>query len=320
MKLLAPIISFLILLLCLSGTLYSQGKYTVKPLLPEILQPYPNLRDFTISEECDEAYLTAQSPLGELSVIIKLKKEDNQWSDPQLVAFSGKFMDLEPFLAPDGLRLFFASNRPLDQDSEETKDFDIWYVERKKPESEWSSPINLGKPVNSKHNEFFPSVAGNNNLYFTSDPSDSKGMDDIYFSAWQHDHYATPVSLSDSINSEGYEFNAFIAPDESYLLFSGYNREDGFGSGDMYISYRRKGTYWTKAKNLGDGINSDKMDYCPFVDLQGKTLFFTSKRSMLEPPTNKISSIEEFLFIINAYENGLSRIYQVPFAQIIEHE
>ncbi|WP_321538323.1 hypothetical protein [Flavobacterium piscinae] len=47
-----------------------------------------------------------------------------------MVSFTGKYKDLEPFLSTDGLKLYFASNRPLTE-SGEPKDFDIWYVERK---------------------------------------------------------------------------------------------------------------------------------------------------------------------------------------------
>jgi hypothetical protein len=36
--------------------------------------------------------------------------------------------------------------------------------------------------------------------------------------------------MGDVINTESYEFNAYVAPDESFLIFSGYNREDGYGS------------------------------------------------------------------------------------------
>ena len=65
----------------------------------------------------------------------------------------------------------------------------------------------------------------------------TKGKDDIFVSKWENGKYTEPVSLSDSINSDGYEFNAFIAPDESYIIFTAYQREDGFGSGDLYMSY-----------------------------------------------------------------------------------
>jgi hypothetical protein len=278
---------------------------------------FPNVRDFTISSTEDEAYFTAQSYLGELSVIITIKKENGKWSEPEIAPFSGKYQDLEPFLSPDGLRLYFVSNRPLSDHTAKPKDFDIWYVQREDQDSKWSNPINIGSPINTENNEFYPCVTINNNLYFTSDASNSKGKDDIFFCEWENGHYLDPISMSDSINSEGYEFNAFVSPDESFIIFSGYNRENGFGSGDLYISFQNTDGTWAKANNMGSEINSDKMDYCPFMDMKTKTLYFTSKRSQLDYESNGFTSIRDLLNKINKYENGLSRIYEVSIEEIL---
>jgi len=214
------------------------------------------------------------------------------------------------FLSADGLKLYFASNRPLTNTDDKTKDFDIWYVQRVNKNSEWSSPINFGEPINSPANEFYPSIANNNNFYFTCDERSTKGKDDIFFSKWVNGKYTKPISLSDSINSDGYEFNAFVAPDESYIIFTAYQRDDGFGSGDLYISYNVLDSVWTQAKNLGEEINSNKMDYCPFVDTNTNTLYFTSKRSEINNSNSGFSSLQEFLNDMKKYENGLSRIYK----------
>lgn len=310
----------LLLCICLVGQSIigkSQSSSNAKPAFLNLLKEYPNVRDFSNSEDTKEAYFSAQSPLGEVSAIMMIKKIDERWNSPEIASFSGKFQDLEPFLSLDGLSLYFASNRPLSDTSDKTKDYDIWRVERKNKNSPWSNPINLGSPVNTEHNEFYPSLSANKNLYFTSDLPDSKGKDDIFFSSWNNDSYSKPVSLSDSINSDGYEFNAYIAPDESFLIFSGYNREDGLGSGDLYISYKKKDQSWSKAKNLGSDINSQYMDYCPYVNTKTNILYFTSKRSNLEIPNEGFNSANDFLKIVTSYENGLSRIYLASFENFL---
>jgi len=282
----------------------------VEPFLPQIFSQFPNVRDIAISSDGDEIYFSVQSYADEASFIVSAKKENNVWSSPEIVSFSGKYFDIEPFLTSDGLKLYFASNRPLDGDADKTKDFDIWYVQRENKNSEWSSPINLGEPINSPANEFYPSIANNNNFYFTCDERSTKGKDDIFVSYWKEGKYLEPVSLSDSINSDGYEFNAFVAPDESYIIFTAYQREDGFGSGDLYISYKVSDSVWAKAKNLGLEINSTKMDYCPYVDTKTNTLYFTSKRSEINNSNKGYSSLQDFLNEMKKYENGLSRIYK----------
>ncbi|MDX1471089.1 MAG: hypothetical protein R3213_06300, partial [Flavobacteriaceae bacterium] len=118
------------------------------------------------------------------------------------------------------------------------------------------------------------------------------------------------------INTPGYEFNAFIAPDESFMIFSGYNRPDGFGGGDLYISFRKDNEQWSEPKNLGEGINSNKLDYCPFVDMNSKTLYFTSNRTG-DLKNAKNLNISELLKIFEK-KNGLSRIYKVDISDLLE--
>lgn len=299
---------FSCMLVLLSQTIWCQYSSTAVPALSG-LSDFGNLRDFTISSNGDEAFFSLQSPSGEVSAILCVKKKLDSWSQPFIAPFSGKFHDLEPFLSPDNLSLYFASNRPLNTSDNETKDYDIWVVSRKNLDAEWGEPKNMGSTVNSDKNEFYPSIATNLNLYFTCDLSNSKGKDDIFFCKWEGDSYTKPSSLSESINSEGYEFNAFVAPDESYLIFTGYNRADGLGSGDLYMSYK-KGNSWEKAKNMGKYVNSDKMDYCPFVDVNSKELYFTSKRSKLHVGKKHVD-IDALLRDFDQYENGQSRLYKI---------
>ncbi len=188
----------------------------VAPLMSELLGVFPSVRDFTLSATGNEAYFTAQSMLGELSVIMRIDKPRKKWKTPGIASFSGKYSDMEPFLSPDGLRLYFASNRPLHDATTETKDYDIWYVERASWDAQWSAPINLGAPVNSEQNEFYPSLTTSGNLYFTSDRPGSRGKDDIFFSAFEAGEYLPPISMSESVNSEGYEPNECIVLSMTY--------------------------------------------------------------------------------------------------------
>ena len=285
---------------------YAQNP-TCVPAFDFLIQ-FNNCRDFALSSNNDEVYFTLQNANEEVSRIAYSKKRKGQWTKPQLVSFTSNHRDIEPFLAHNDLRLYFASNRPLQDSLSKSKDYDIWYVERKSVKESWSKPINLGFPINSTKDEFYPSVALNGNLYFTSENENSLGKDDIFVCRYENNTYTQPENLGAAINSTGYEFNAFIAPDESFLLFTAYKREEGSGSGDLYISYKDKQGNWQTATNLGTKINSSAMDYCPFYDTRSSTLYFTSKRSLV---TNKpFKSIDEFEQEINQYENGFSRIYK----------
>jgi hypothetical protein len=121
--------------------------------------------------------------------------------------------------------------------------------------------------------------------------------------------YCSPVSVSDSVNTEGYEFNAFVGKNEDYIIFTGYNKPDGMGSGDLYISYHNADGSWTKATNMGE-VNSKQMDYCPFVDEENNALYFTSKRNETNSVFLNNLNLEKLLEEINCYSNGQSRLYR----------
>lgn len=274
---------------------------------PEIFSRFPAVRDLAISPDGREMFFTAQSHLGELSVIVAITCISGNCSLSGIAPFSGMWQDLEPSFSSDGLRLYFASNRPAHPDSAKAKDYDIWYVQRSTLNSPWESPVQMEAPVNTEADEFYPAVARNGNVYFTSNRTGTTGKDDIFISRWTGSVYAQPVPV-DAVNSEGYEFNAWVAPDESYMIYTCYNRPGGQGSGDLYISYNRQGK-WTAPENLGQYINSKQMDFCPLV--YRDQLYFTSKRSgvrnvFLTPPT-LLQAVEE----MNRYDNGASRLYYV---------
>jgi hypothetical protein len=295
--------------MCLKQTyaqpISSDSKLTIE-LVSADLNKFQNLRDFSTSSNEDEAYFTVQSPNPELSIIVCVK--DKKWNNPIILAFCDNYSYLEPFLSHDGKRLYFASNRPKTELDTLKSDFDIWYVERKERNGKWSKPVNMGSQVNSKNDEFYPTVADNNNLYFTMDSNLGLGKDDIYYCKWDGTSYSKPILLDTNINSEGYEFNAFISKDENILIYTKYETKDGFGSGDLYVAKKGKNGEWMPAKNLGNEINTKFMEYCPFYNNQTNTLYFTSKRSNLSPQSFK--SIRQFQKYITNHENGLSKIYK----------
>jgi len=309
-------LQLLFLFLFLSNLLVAQTT-EVQAFLEDIVKEFPTVRDIAISPTQDEAFFTAQSHMGELSAIMHVVKKNNKWSEAKVASFSGQYKDLEPAFSPDGLQLYFVSDRVNVFSEKKPENMDVWYVKRESVDKPWSKPINIGAPINTEGNEFYPSVANNGNLYFTSAAALSKGKDDIFLSEYVDHTYQKPKSLGGGVNTESYEFNAFVAPDESFLIFSGYNRKDGLGSGDLYISYNKKGT-WTTAQNMGDNINSNKMDYCPYVDIGKGVLYFTSKRTSVSGSLNKVLSKDELVDLMNQYENGLSRLYQVPWKSYTE--
>jgi len=134
------------------------------------------------------------------------------------------------------------------------------------------------------------------------------GKDDIYHCQWNGGEYSKPVLLNENINSAGYEFNAYISKDESFLIYTKYHAEDGYGSGELYLSKKNETGEWQPSENLGSTINTKYMEYCPYYDPINEVLYFTSRRSNLVP--RRFDNLSAFHSYISNGENGLSKIYK----------
>jgi len=268
-------------------------------------------RDFTISPAGDEIFFTIQQ-LNIVSVIMISTKRNGKWSQPGVAPFSGVYNDLEASFTSDGKRLFFSSNRPI-SGADSTSDYNIWYTE--KNNGSWIEPIPLDSIVNSEKDEFYPSVTKSGNLYFTTQLEAGKGKEDIVVCELKDGRYLQPASLSEAINSKGYEFNSFVDPDEQYLLFTAYGRSDDMGHGDLYLSMK-KDDQWQPAVNLAM-VNGPSIDYCPFVTWDKKYLFFTSARANYKSPFNKKQSLTDLEKGLSNPGNGVDDIYWVRFDNML---
>ncbi|MBN1639526.1 MAG: PD40 domain-containing protein [Ignavibacteriales bacterium] len=269
-------------------------------------------RDATFSKDGKEFFYSIFLPSGK-GVIITTKEIDGKWITPEVASFSGNYSDIEPFISEDGKKLYFVSNRPLT--GGEPKDYDIWFVE--KEGDIWEPPYNLSESINSKENEFYPTLSKNGNLYFTAHREDSYGGEDIYCSKLKDGKYSAPENLGTGVNSELGEFNSFVAYDESYIIFGSYGREGEIGGGDIYISFRGEDGTWGQAKLFNEPINSPYLDYCPYVTYDGKYLFFTSERISDEFQKADKMTYENIKYFINSAQNGSGDIYFVD-AKVIK--
>ena len=272
-------------------------------------------RDMALSPDGNELLYTVQVPAAGIAVIVSCTKNaKGAWQSPQVASFSGQYSDLEPAFSADGKKLFFASNRPVQ--GNQPKDFDIWYTEKVK--GQWSTPVNIGSPVNTTANEFYPSVAKNGNLYFTATYKKGVGQEDIYLAKWENGKYLEPVALDTGVNSPLYEYNAFVSPDEDFILFTSYGRKDDKGRGDLYISLKNATGNWQPAVHL-DLISSDKADFCPFVSFDKKILFFTSERQNIPSyQTGKPVDMSALRKIAETIENGNTNIYWISFDAVLK--
>jgi hypothetical protein len=271
-------------------------------------------RDFTISPNSDEIFFTLQQPRFVTSTILHLVKKNDRWGKPEVAPFSGRYRDLEAAFSPDGQTVYFSSDRPL-KDSTAKKDFDIWRVKRN-TNGTWAEPENLGSMVNSAKNEFYPSITHNGSLYFTVEADYGKGREDIVVcKASATGEYSKPESLPEDINTKYDEFNAFVDPDEQFILLTSYGRPDDMGRGDLYISHKDKAGNWLPAKHLPTPLNTTSLDYCPFVTWDKKYLIFTSSRLNNQLTNGQTKTYPQLKELLNNSGNGWDDIYWVRFSK-----
>lgn len=279
---------------------------------PGIISDEYGNRDMAISPAGDELFYTIQYRSGfAFSVIMYSRKQNGKWTAPEVAFFSGQYNDEEPAFSPEGNKLYFSSNRPVSGTGK--KDYDIWYVSKEK--NGWSEPRNMGSPVNTSKDEFYPSIAKSGNIYFTRQV-EGKDEDIVVCKFWNN-AYDTAISLPAAINSTGAEFNAFVDPDEKYILFTGYKRKGNIGSGDIFISKRGNNGEWQEAKNLGEKINGQGNTYCPYISPDKKYFFFTSSRGLFKTPFEKKQNFKELKTYMNSPWNGWDNIYWVEAKEII---
>jgi Tol biopolymer transport system component len=202
--------------------------------------------------------------------IVFMKYKNNHWLLPKTASFSGQYKDNYPFMSPDGNIIYFCSNRPFPGKSK-SKDYELWFAERTC--TGWSDPRLLGYPFTEENKTLQPSITNNGTIYFLGYLEGVQKKYGIYRSRFINGQYSKPELLNESINTEYPDWCPYIAPDESYLIFSS-KRPGGYGGFDLYISYRNDGS-WVEPQNLGSEINHKYHERFPGVSPDGKYLFFT---------------------------------------------
>ncbi len=206
------------------------------------------------------------------------KLENNTWSTPMTIIGHESYSHNDPMLSPDQNQLYYISNRP--KSGVDTGDYDIWYSERLP--NGWSDPINAGENINSSKNEYYISFTSNGTMYYSSNKNAEQERQfdyDIYTSHKKEGEFQKSIRLGKQINTPNYEADVFISPDESYIVFCS-TRQDGYGKGDLYISFKKENGEWTESVNLGTLVNTKNHELCPWVTDDGKYLFFTSNQDI----------------------------------------
>ncbi|MEM6803470.1 MAG: OmpA family protein [Bacteroidota bacterium] len=172
----------------------------------------------------------------------------------------------------DGKMIFFtACNLPDGLGS-----CDIYFSRREG--RRWSRPVNLGSAVNSEGWDSQPCLSHDGKtLYFASGRQGGKGGRDIWYSNLVDGEWTIAKNLEAPVNTAGNEDSPFIHADDKTLYFSS-DYHPGFGSQDLFVSYRGENKVWSLPKNMGYPLNTVSDESNIFVSASGKRGYINSDR------------------------------------------
>lgn len=144
---------------------------------------------------------------------------------------------------------------------------------------DWSEPVKMPEPINSKKHESSASISPDGRtIYFISNRKKGQGGLDIWMSHMDKSgKWEKAENLGPTINTSENEEGVFIHPDGKTLYFSskGHNTKGGY---DIFKSVFENNK-WTAPFNMGDSINTPDDDLFYNVTADGKTAYYSSIRA-----------------------------------------
>ena len=224
-----------------------------------------------------------------------------------------KARDGSPTLSSDGLWLLFHSGRPGGSGKN-----DLYMSARASETESFGSPFNLGSTINSRENDYAPTLSSDNRLLvFSTGRPGGQGDQDLWMvelEAEQPQEQSSPkvqkassvpekteeppqspkerlrrftealrnvrpVNLGPEVNSTKLEGGPALSADGCTLVF-GSDRPGGAGKADLWMSEREstKDPFGTPV-NLGSGINTGSSESSPALSADGRSLLFVTNRS-----------------------------------------
>lgn len=147
-------------------------------------------------------------------------------------------------------------------------------------------PINLGANVNTEHDEYAPILTADEQTLIFTRKMPRTSMEYRHFGMDQEDFYVSKKinGLWSEAENPGLPLNTprnegaqSISADGMHLYFTACNRPGGFGSCDIYYSYRI-GQSWSVPVNIGHPVNTGAWDSQPSIAPDGRSLYFVSNR------------------------------------------
>jgi hypothetical protein len=207
--------------------------------------------------------------------IFESTRSGSAWGPARPVSFDSPANDFDPAFAPDGLGVYFFSNRAGGLGGD-----DIYFVSFDPASGTYGAAVNLGTEINSPKDEWAPAVSGDGAaLLFASDGRGGKGKHDLFTAsrASGSPGWSNARNLAE-VNTAEEDLDATYLDDgggRSLVLTSGELE----GTVALYYAPFVDGRYGPRQK-LGGNVNlADVSSFGPAVsDAEPGVLYFNSRR------------------------------------------
>ncbi len=147
---------------------------------------------------------------------------------------------------------------------------------------------NMGKEVNSRYEEYSPSITADGQLlYFTSrrnnttgekidEKGDYKFYEDIYFCKSENGVWSEAEKVEGMVNTETHDGILSVFPDGSGMYVY---KNDGKNAGDIWVSLREANGAFANATSLNYPINTESFESSTSITEDGKFIYFVSERA-----------------------------------------
>lgn len=136
---------------------------------------------------------------------------------------------------------------------------------------------NLGSNINSKASEYFPSISYSDSLMIITRRIGDGQNEDFFESIKFQNNWQEAKPLIGKINTPFNEGGQKISTDGRWMVFTGCNYPEGFGSCDIYIAENINGI-WNERKNIGAPVNSEYWESAPCLSPDKSSIYFSSNR------------------------------------------
>jgi Tol biopolymer transport system component len=208
-------------------------------------------------------YIGASSTFSAFRILVS-RCEAGRWSPgrPVLFAAPAPTIEADPFITPDGSKLYFVSARH----DPKNEDFDIYYVDRL-GDGAWGAPVHLPYPVNSPTSELLPRLDRWGRLYFGSARPGGFGQSDIYTAIevtpgqWRVENLGAPISTAAN------EYEAEVSRDGNSLVVVADR-----GDRSHLYRYRKAKDGWVEVGRIP--ARPDVFQVGPVLSPHGERLLF----------------------------------------------